>query len=36
MDTHTPESRALIWTGSIIAAIVVLTVIAFYGGIIPV
>lgn len=35
MDTHSPESRALIWTGSIIAAIVVLALIAYYGGMIP-
>ena len=34
MDTHSPESRALLWTGSIIAAIVILALIAFYGGII--
>jgi len=35
MNTNSPESRALIWTGSIIGAIVVLELIAFYGGMIP-
>lgn len=35
MNTNSPESRALIWTGSIIAGIVVLSLIAFYGGMIP-
>lgn len=35
MNTNSPESRALIWTGSIIGVIVVLTLIAFYGGMIP-
>ncbi len=32
MGTQSPESRALIWTGSIVAAIVVVTLIAYYGG----
>ena len=32
MATQSPESRALIWTGSIVAAIVVVTLIAYYGG----
>ncbi len=36
MDTHTPESRALLWTGSIVAAIVVLALVAYYGGLISV
>lgn len=36
MDTHSPDTKALIWTGSIIAAIVVLALIAFYGGLVPV
>jgi hypothetical protein len=36
MDTHSPDTKALIWTGSIVAAIVVLALIAFYGGLVPV
>jgi hypothetical protein len=36
MDTHSPDSRALIWTGAIIAAIIVLALIGYYGGMFPV
>lgn len=36
MDTHSPESRALIWTGSIVAAIILVTLLAYFGGMIPV
>lgn len=32
MATNSQETRALIWTGSILAAIVVLGLIAYYGG----
>ena len=32
MDTQTPESRALMWTGTIVAAIVAVTLIAYYSG----
>lgn len=32
MATNSQETRALVWTGSILAAIVVLGLIAYYGG----
>lgn len=32
METQSPESRALLWTGSILVAIVVLAVIGYYAG----
>lgn len=35
MATNTQEGKALMWTGAIVAAIVVLALIAFYSGMIP-
>ncbi len=35
MATNTQETKALMWTGAIVAAIVVLALIAFYSGLIP-
>lgn len=32
MATNSQETRALLWTGSILVAIVVLGLIAYYGG----
>lgn len=32
MAANTQETRALIWTGSILAAIIMLGLIAYYGG----